>query len=523
MGLLDTIKKWWNKGGDAIVAMMDKEEYNSILDHPKVNFEQEELNRIKASFTHYRGEYPKLKYLNSMHEEQERDYIHLNMTKVVSEHMATLVFNEQCEINIGIPDEDTGVYPETDASTFVKEILDRTEFKDLLSEKIEAMFATGGLVVRPYYDAGTKQIDFSWCLADAFIPLRSNTNSISEGVIPTVTMIQEGKETIYYTLLEFHEWENGVYVVSNELYMSKDKGKLGQRVPLTYLDVYKDLEPITRIPGLSRPLFAYLKPSSFNNKSPRSPLGLGLCDNARPTITAINDTYDQFHWEIKDGRQRTIVSDHFLKTEVMGNERPKQYLDKQSDAFLALPGGIDDMTYKDITHQIRSTQYIESINTFIRTLESLTGFSSNTFVFDGVAAQTATEVVSKDSKTYRTRNKHVNEVRKFITNLIITTFELAKFVKVDGKALYSGPIPQRDEIGIDFDDGVFTDKNSELKYLSNARLSKLIPTVEAIRRLNDLPQSEAEEWYERILKEDKQASYDLQQAYAESSLLGGME
>lgn len=523
MGIIDTVKNWFSKGGGAVVSRLQPEKYTSIMEHPKINFEQSEIERINQSFRHYRGDYPKVTYLNSHSEEVERDYIHLNMTKVVAEHMATLVFNEQCEINIGLADEETGEYPETKASEFAREILDRTDFKDNLANKIEAMFATGGLVVRPYYDTGTKQIDFSWCLADSFIPLRSNTNSISEAVIPTVTTIQEGKATIYYTLLEFHEWENGVYVISNELYKSRDNSMLGERVPLTYLDVYKDLAPITRIPGLSRPLFSYLKPASFNNMSPRSPLGIGLADNARPTITAINDTYDQFHWEIKDGRQRTIVSDHFLKTEIMSDGKPKQYIDKRSNAFLAMPGGIDDMSYKDITHQIRSTQYIESINTFIRTLESLTGFSSNTFVFDGVAAQTATEVVSKDSKTYRTRNKHVNEVRKFITNLIITTFELAKFVKVDGKPLYSGEIPTRDEIGIDFDDGVFTDKNSELKYLSNARLNKLIPTVEAIKRLNDLPQSEAQEWYERILDEQQESSYDMRQAYAENVLLGGEE
>ena len=207
----------------------------------------------------------------------------------------------------------------------------------------------------------------------------------------------------------------------------------------------------------------------------------------------------------------------------MGDKRPIQYFDSYSSKFVALPGGIDDMIHKDITTPIRSDQYIDSINYFIKRLETEVGFSSNTFVFDGTAAQTATEVISKDSKTYQSRNKHVNEVSKFIKNLIISTFELAKFVKVDGKPLYTGKIPERDEIGIDFDDGVFNDRESELSFLSKARMNRLIPTVEAIKRLYDLPQSEAEGWHERIKEEEKQSSYDYQQAYAESSLLGGEE
>lgn len=524
MGIINTIRNWWNRGGDAIVAVLEKEEYNSILDHPKINFDKTELDRVRESFKHYSGEYPQVEYLNTNREKIKRDYIYLNMTKTVAEHMATLVFNEQCEINIGIPDEKSGKIPESDASKFAKEILDRTEFKDVLTSKIEAMFATGGLVVRPYYDAGTNTIDFSWCLADAFIPLRTNTNSISEGVIPTVTTIQEGRETIYYTLLEFHEWLGSTsYVISNELYRSSDKGKLGKRVPLTSLDTYANLQPITPMEGLTRPLFSYLKPATFNNKSPRSPLGLGLCDNSRTTIRAINDAYDQFHWEIYDGQQKHIVSDHFLKTAEIGNQRPQQYFDSETSKFIALPGGIDDMIHKDITTEIRSQQYIESINYFIQRLEAEAGFSANTFVFNGQTAQTATEVISKDSKTYQSRNKHVNEVEKFIKNLIISTFELAKWVKVNGKPLYSGDIPERDEIGIDFDDGVFSDKESELKFLSTSIASGLMPRVEAIKRLYNMPLSEAEDWFKRIAEENNVGTYDLRQARAESSLLGSSE
>ena len=71
------------------------------------------------------------------------------------------------------------------------------------------MLATGGLAAKPYYDAATGDFKFSWTLADTFIPLKNNTNNISEAVIPSYTQIVDGDKTYYYTLLEFHEWAEG--------------------------------------------------------------------------------------------------------------------------------------------------------------------------------------------------------------------------------------------------------------------------------------------------------------------------
>lgn len=524
MGLFSRIKGLFSKGGDALVAMVKTETYDSILDHPKIKFDASELKRIEQSFMHYRGQYPQVEYLNVQREAVKRDYFFINMTKVVSKYLTTLTFNERCKINIGTLNEDTSEYPQSQEADFVAEILDRTSFKKNLSSYLEPMFATGGLVIRPYYDAGEKEINFSYCLADAFIPLRNNTNNIAEGCIPTLTTVTEGDKKVHYMLLEFHEWEDDLYIISNELYRSEVVGKLGKRVSLTALDVYKDLEPMTTISGLSRPLFSYFKPAGFNNINPRSPLGIGILDNSRSTVKAINDTYDEFRWEVKDGKQRTIISDHFIKAKYDSTGRPTQYFDADTSAFVALPGDMDDMTYKDITKHIRTTEYTEALDKFKSTLEMEVGLSPNTFsITNSGGIKTATEVVSEDSETYKTRNEHVSSIRDSIIDLIISTFELAKFVKVEGKPLYTGQIPERDEIGIDFDDGVFNDKSAELNFIGKARVNRLMPQVEAIMRLNGLPRATAQEWADRINKELEEQSYDRRQAYSESTLLGDEE
>lgn len=506
------------------MAILEKEEYNSILDHPKINFDSKELDRIKESFMHYKGEYPKVTYVNSLRNKREREYFYINMTKVVSKYLTKLVFNERCEINIGIPNEETGEYPKTPASDFVREVLDRTNFKKSFAEYLEPMFATGGLVVRPYYDAEQKRIEFSWCLADAFIPLKSNTNGIYEGCIPTTTVIQKDGKKYHYTLLEFHEWVSDLYVISNELYKSEESGKLGKRVSLSELVVYENLQPISTIPNLSRPLFTYIKPSDFNNINPRSPLGLGILDNSRSTVKAINDTYDEFRWEVKDGRQRTIVSDHFTRTRYDADGRPITLLDDETNAFLALPGELENMNIRDITKQIRAEEYRQALNEFKSTLEMEVGLSPNTFTITSTGGiKTATEVISEDSETFQTRNMHIGAVRDGIRDIIISTFELAKYVKVNDVPLYSGDIPTEDEIGVDFDDGVFVSRDSELEFYVKAKLNKLIPQREAIQKMFRVPPATAKEWISDMEQDELRSMPDMTQARAESSLLGSNE
>src|SRR5699024_2618615 len=121
--------------------------------------------------------------------------------------------------------------------------LEHNDFMKNFSKHVQVMLATGGLTVKPYYDASNDEFEFSWGLADTFIPLRSNSNNISEAVITSHTQAVIGDKKAYYTLLEFHEWNNGRYVITNELYRSDKSDVMGKRVPLS--ELYEDLNEET--------------------------------------------------------------------------------------------------------------------------------------------------------------------------------------------------------------------------------------------------------------------------------------
>ena len=469
------------------------ERLTTINDHPKVNINPDELERISQDFREYAGKYPKVKYINSNNDSCNRDYCFLNMRKLTAEMMSSLVFNEQVEISV-----DNAV-----ANEFIQHVFEHNDFKKNMIRYLEPMFATGGLAVRPYVDTDTGEVEFSWALANAFFPLRHNSGGITEGVMMFSTVKTENKKTVYYTLMEFHEWKDKEYVITNELYRSEDKTVIGDKVPLGHNGVYEGIEPDTVIQGLSKPIFNYLKPSGFNNFSTDSPLGVGICDNSATTLKQINDAYDQFNWEIKMGQRSVIVSDHLLNYsfDEQGNRRGPVF---DPDVNIYRPMRMDGDTdfVKDITHDIRTEQYIAAINQFFKTLEMQMQLSVGTFSFDGQSVKTATEIVSENSLTYRTRNMQCNEVEKFIKGLIVSILEIAAATTVKGSKLYTGTIPTFEQISVDFDDGIFESAEQKLEFYSNAKMAGIVPTTEAIKGVFKLTDAEALEWLKNIIQQD---------------------
>lgn len=476
VGFIQSIRNLFRKGGE-VLGMA--EQLQSVLEHPKIDGDPKEYQRIQNSLMHYEGNYPKIEVWTSNQRTITRNQSTINMMKKVANQYATVVFNEQCEIEV-----------DGESGEFVQSVFEHNDFKKNFSKYLEPMFALGGMACRPYVDKRTQQIKFSWALADAFYPLDSNTNNISECAIQFTTTRVEGAQTIYYTLLEFHEWEDEKYVITNELYRSNNVNVVGSKIPLSNL--YEDLEEQTVITGLTRPLFSYVKPSGFNNINPYSPLGLGVCDNCKRTLERINRTYDEFDQEIRRGKRRIAVSEMLMKSRVDElNNNVKLFFDDDEDTFQIIPGAnMDDYTIKDLTSDIRTQEYVSAINHHLKTLEMETALSAGTFTFDmnGVrSTKTATEVVSENSQTYQTRAMQITEVEKFIKELVVSVCELAK-----ASGLYKGKVPTYDEIGVSFDDGAFSSTDDKLAFYSKL-IALGYPVNKAFEAILKLPEKEAME------------------------------
>ncbi len=473
--MFERLKNMFRKGG---VIMGRIESLNEITDHPKISIDSSEYLRIQENKRIYRNIFGQVEYLNSEGEIVKRDFHSLNVSKVVAKKLSKLVFNDGCSISV-----DDKV-----ANEFLQEIFKSNKFRKNFGEELEAGYAIGGLVLRPYYDEANNTIKIAYCRADTFYPLESNTNDISEAAIATVTQVSEGKKTVRYTLLEFHEWESGKYFIRNELYRSEDKEKVGIRVPLNSLAKYENLQDEVYMEHFTRPIFVYIKLAGKNNFNISSPLSLGIIDNAKRQLIDINEKYDQFMREIEEAGRKILASDDFFKFRYNEQGMPIKRFDSKTSVFQRMKS--EEPFIDEFAPSLRSTEFIDSINFILRTIELQTGFSSGTFPFDGQSVKTATEIISENSETFATRSDNVLIVEEALKELVVTIFELATSYKIyDGKYDFG--------INIDFDDGVFQSQDSKADYYAKLTTLGLISKKLAIQKIQGVTEKQAKE----ILKE----------------------
>lgn len=489
--MFDRIKNLFRKAG-AEIGMVNS--LAKIVDHPKINVEQSEYDRIAKSLQYFEGKFDDVKYPNSDHELKTRPYMSINMMKVVAKRMASLLYNEQCRINVGSDNEFK------DANEFIQATFSDNDFNKNFERYLESDLALGGLVIRPYFDVGQGKIKLSWCQAPTIYPLQNNTNDVSEIAIASVNQTIENGKVVYYTLLEFHEWVDGVYQITNELYRSENKSVVGIQVPLSSYEAYKDIEPVAKLTKVTRPVFTYLKPQGFNNRNITSPLGIGVCDNALSTLKHINDTFDQFNWEIKMGQRRVAVPEDLtsLAIDERGKSQPKQVFDPNQNVFVKMRGDSEEgFKITDMTSEIRSQAYIEALNNALQVLEMQVGLTAGTFSFDAKGGlKTATEVVSENSMTQQTRSSQLTTVDRAIKELIISILELAKSFDA-----YTGEIPTMGDISIDFDDGVVTDKQQQLDFFTQAKSAGFVSTKLAVKKIFGYTDDQADDLIKEINEE----------------------
>ncbi|WP_318766593.1 phage portal protein [Lactiplantibacillus carotarum] len=475
---------------------------SKITDDSRISIDPNEYVRIQTDLDYYSDKLRHVYYRGSDGAKKKRHKNTINMTKTAARRIASVVFNEKAEIHVN---------KNTEADAFLNKVLLNNDFKNKFEEALEKGVALGGFAMRPYVDGN--QIKIAWVRADQFYPLQSNTNEVSEAAIASRTQRTEGNQTKYYTLLEFHQWQaDGNYQITNELYKSDSPDVVGNQVPLVSLPVYKGLEPVVTVSGFQRPLFAYFKTPGANNLNIESPLGLGVVDNAKHILDDINDTHDQFVWEIRLGQKHIAVQPSMLRFD---DERHKPTFDSDQNVYVGVLS--DDNTslgIKDMTTPIRTVQYKDAIDHFIKEFEVQIGLSSGTFSYSDDGVKTATEVVSDNSMTYQTRSSYLTMVEKAIDELCMSIFELA-----NASELYDGQKPPFKidlettplDIECHFDDGVFVDKDKQLEEDLKVKMAGALSTMTFLQRNYGMTKEQAMEELTKIQSESPTDTFEGQQ------------
>lgn len=432
----------------------------------------------------------------------------LNMGKVVTEEMASLVFNEKCEISIS----DDSLKEE------IENVFKQNKFYRKFQKELEFNFALGGMVVKPYVQ--NEEIRISYVQADCFIPISWVDDTITEGVF--LSEIKKGK--YIHTHLEWHlqstdnKGQQG-YTIKNDVYRrdaaDSASGEIGVKVPLD--TIFEGVEEEVGIHPLPKPLFTYFKPNKANYIDMQSPLGVSIFATSLDVMKAIDTMFDSFYREFRLGKKRIIVPSHMVKT-IVDPEKGEvhRYFDPSDETYEALHAdNMDTDKIHDISVELRVEEHVSAINAALNLFAMQTGFSAGTFSFDGKSVKTATEVISENSKTFKSKKSHEIIVESGLQDLIESIVTLAELYDI-----FSAPNPY--EVTVSFDDSIVEDKNAELAKFIKEVASGLTPRKVAIMRYHGLTEEEADRWIEDI-RSDQLEMDPIEMSYRTTNRILGDE
>lgn len=371
-----------------------------------------------------------------------KEILTMNMPKKVCEDMAKLLWTEKTQIQLKRKKDTIKLWS----------ILDNkfNNFTTNFPIFIEQVMALGNGALIEYKDNGVTTIDY--VTGDLVIPYKY-TNSYVYGLI-TVSRYSEiedaetnKEKTFYYTHITYHEHENGKYKRKHELYKSENDNELGNEI--NFNEIYPDIEKEDEI-ETDVPYFQVLKPNLANNLDMSSPLGISIFANSIDRFKAIDLKYDSFSREFVLGKKRILVDNTTLKAKAIPNENGKidyvQQFDANDEVYVAVEG-MEKQPAKEIDFTLRTKDHIDAINAELNWLSSNVGLGENYYKFDGVSVKTATEVISENSKAFRTRTRHLINVNDVVYDLVRA---ICHIEGIDASDIVITP-----------DDSIITDKNAE--------------------------------------------------------------
>ena len=281
--------------------------------------------------------------------------------------------------------------------------------KKVLRDKVEDACAVGGIMFKPNGNGSTSCIDY--VQTGDFLVTDTNSNGDILGAI-FFDYHQNGDK--YYTRLEYHRFENDLYVITNRAYKSDRKDTLGKEISLDKVDVWADIEPEVFIQNIDKPLFAYYKMPYNNSIDYDSPLGVSVFSNAIKELRDLDIAWSRKGGEVEDSKHITFVG----PTAVQYAENNKIKLPR----FLKPVDLSDDVTKETIHEHVATLlteQRITDINRILSMISTKCGFSQGAFVLDRKTGQiTATQVESDDRETIETIKDMRDALKDTIDQLI---------------------------------------------------------------------------------------------------------
>ena len=420
----------------------------------------------------------------------------LNPMKILAQTMTDYIYSEPPEIQTN--------------DTALKAVLDANNFVVKQSEMIEQQCALGAQAMKVYQKDDKIKIDY--ITANHIVMISWDNRRVTEAAFLDYEVI-DGKNYVrvethkkHYTQLPdldddgnqkvdrysrplFIDGPQDGYEITNEVYKITDADVTKEDIS----GVMPEYDEKTFVPVLE-PLFVIIKNPIANNMNTQTPIGLSMGANSLDTFKAIDTAFDSLATAPELCHPMILISDRITRKVVDPDTgKNRSYFDPTDRVFKSAPINEEDkLPVQNMTIPLEVEPIAKAIQVNFDLLCLQTGLSTGTFSFDSATGVvTATQIVSENSKTYRTREKYITAITEGYKDFFVSIQQL---LSLKGESAGGN-------VNIVWDDSIIQDKTADSAYWMSLYNGKVVPQWEMIMNIMGLPEKDAKAKVEEIQAE----------------------
>lgn len=369
------------------------------------------------------------------------------------------------------------------------QILKVANFFTAGNQLLERSFALGGGFFIEYFDG--EKVNIKYVTQDRMIPITFKSGALIEAAFTSEQII--GGQP--YEYIEVHTLDNNnEYVIDNYLLANKNK-----KLVEVSKDFYQKHKLLEKFETHSKtPKFQMVKPNKARKNDPNNPYGVSVFSGAIDVLKSIDNEYDSLDNEFTLGRKRVFVSDGVARFNVDPNTgETLPVFDPNDTAFYRLPddNSGNELPIIESNMQLRVTEHEAALQTQLNLLGQKCGFGENHYKWNQGNVTTATQIISENSKEFRTLRKH-----EILLNAAIVTMSRA-LLEMQEQFIGDITVPDDLAITVDFDDSIIEDTTEKRQMALTDYNAELISAQEYYRRVYGFDDKKAEQYAKQMQDE----------------------
>lgn len=268
-----------------------------------------------------------------------------------------------------------------------------------LPRNFQRGLASGAMIIKPL---GADKVQY--VSQEQFIPIEYDVNGrLLKVIFPEIKRVGENEWRIR---LEYHslDYKKGL-TITNRAFCSYDGVTLGREIPLSAVDEWALLPPMSSYPLMLRPAFGYYV-NPIDNTVDGSLAGVSIFESAREVIKKADIQFGRLDWEFESGERAVDVDEAVLKTAAdpfTGFKRTVMPgLRERLFRGMNISGGANGDFYHEFSPQLRQADFIAGLEEYKREIEFAAGLSYGDISDPQIVDKTATEIKSSKQRKYNT-------------------------------------------------------------------------------------------------------------------------